>query len=79
MQWGVFERLLRGYTKSDQVSPESILFGAGLDLTSIGFTEFIMALEEELSVDIDIDDLDASVRTAGQLFDRIKAGMTAAG
>jgi acyl carrier protein len=79
VDWAVFQRLLGVYTKAPAVSPESLLFGAGLDLTSIGFTEFIMALEEEVGIDIDIDDLDASVRTAGQLFDRISAGMTAGG
>lgn len=35
------------YTQAERVAMEDVLFGAGLDLSSIGFTEFIMALEEE--------------------------------
>ena len=49
----------------------AILFGAGLNLSSIRFTEFIMTLEEDLGIDIDIDDLDAKIQTAGQLYARL--------
>jgi acyl carrier protein len=71
---GIFFELLSKYTKAQAVSADDMLFGSGLDLSSIGFTEFIMELEEVTGLDIDIDGLDASIRTAGQLYDRLNAG-----
>lgn len=47
------------------------LFGDGLDMSSIAFTEMVMELEDECDIDIDIDDLDSSIKTAGQLFERL--------
>lgn len=67
-----FISLLSKYTKTDTINMEDVLFGGGLDLSSIGFTEFIMELEEEYDIDIDADDLDASIKTVGQLYDRLK-------
>jgi acyl carrier protein len=66
-----FAELLSRYAKKDSIATDDVLFGSGLDLSSIGFTEFIMELEEEYGLDIDVDDLDASIRTAGQLHERI--------
>ncbi len=66
-----FLTLLAKAAKTDTVARESILFGAGLDLSSIAFLEFIMELEEVTGLDIDVDGLDASIRTAGQLHDRL--------
>lgn len=68
-----FLALLSKYAKSDAVRMQDVLFGSGLDLSSIGFTEFIMELEEDYDIDIDIDDLDASIKTAGQLYERLTA------
>ncbi|MGH1454848.1 MAG: phosphopantetheine-binding protein [Paracoccaceae bacterium] len=47
------------------------IFGAGINLSSIAFTEFVMDLEEECDIDIDIDDLDGSIKTVGQLYERV--------
>ena len=69
----LFYRLLCKYAKVQAVSEGDVLFGSGLDLSSIAFTEFVMALEEETGLDIDIDGLDASIRTAGQLYARLNA------
>lgn len=66
-----FLRLLRKYAKSPEAGMDDVLFGGGLDLSSIGFTEMIMELEEDCDVEIDIDDLDASIKTAGQLYERL--------
>lgn len=63
-----FDTLLCKYAKVQAISGDDILFGSGLDLSSIGFTEFLMELEELTDRDIDVDDLDASTRTAGQLY-----------
>lgn len=67
-----FIALLSKFAKSDTINMENVLFGGGLDLSSIGFTEFIMELEEECDIDIDADDLDASIKTVGHLYDRLK-------
>ena len=69
--WTTFATALSAYTKAGTVSQDDVLFGSGLNLSSIGFTEFIMTLEEEQGIDIDVDQLDASIRTAGQLYARI--------
>ena len=58
-------------TKAGPVSQGDVLFGSGLNLSLIGFTEFIMVLEEEQGIDIDVDPLDASIRPAGQIYARI--------
>jgi len=70
----IFETLLAKFAKVQAVAADDILFGGGIDLSSIGFTEFIMELEEVCDLDIDIDDLDESVKTVGQLYDRLNAG-----
>jgi acyl carrier protein len=69
----VFLTLLQKYARTDDVSDDRILFGGGLDLSSIAFTEFIMDLEETADTEINIDALDASVRTVGQLWARLGA------
>jgi acyl carrier protein len=67
-----FLALLKKHAGSDHASMEDILFGSGIDMSSIGFTEFILELEELHDVDIDLDRLDGSVRTVGQLHKRLE-------
>lgn len=69
--WTVFSTLLARYAKVAQVLPGDQLFRSGLDMASIAFTEFVMELEEVSGTDIDLDSLDASIETAGQLFERL--------
>jgi Phosphopantetheine attachment site. len=52
-------------------SDDAILFGSGINISSIAFTEFIMELEETYDLDIDLDALDESVKTVGQLYARL--------
>ena len=68
-----FDNLLCKYAKVQAVAPDDILFGSGINISSIAFAEFIMELEEETGIDIDIDDLDNSIRTTGQLYERLNA------
>lgn len=75
MHWTEFSTLLARFTKAGNPVPSDVLFGDGLNLSSIGFTEFIMEYEEVTGADVDIDDLDASIRTAGQLFYRLTGGV----
>ncbi|MEQ6202773.1 phosphopantetheine-binding protein [Sulfitobacter sp. HNIBRBA2951] len=70
-EWSVFCEILSRYTKVD-VARDSVLFGDGLNLSSIRFAEFILDLEETCDLDIDIDELDASIKTAGQLYDQLR-------
>jgi acyl carrier protein len=57
--------------KVQAVASNDVLFGSGINISSIVFAEFIMELEEKTGLDIDIDDLDSSIRTAGDLYDRL--------
>jgi acyl carrier protein len=69
--WESFVLLLEKFVKKRPLERNDILFGSGIDISSILFIEFIMTIEEEFDMDIDVDDLDASIRTVGQLYDRI--------
>ncbi|WP_299620363.1 acyl carrier protein [uncultured Tateyamaria sp.] len=66
-----FLKTLAKYARVESVQSEDVLFGSGLNMTSIAFVEFILELEENDDVDIDTDQLDHTVRTAGQLYTRI--------
>ena len=72
--WPTFATLLAAHARRDVVMRGSVLFGADLDMASVAFLEFILGLEEAHDLDIDVESLDGSVRTAGQLYDRIFAG-----
>lgn len=69
--WTSFATRLGTYARHDAIAAESVLFGSGINLSSIAFLEFILELEEDLGRDIDVDSLDASIVTAGQLYDRL--------
>jgi len=70
----IFDQILQKYAKMQVIDDNDILFGSGVNLSSIAFTEFIMDLEEECDLDIDIDGLDASIQTVGQLYNHLAAG-----
>lgn len=76
IDWPGFSKTLSRFAKVAEIKPSDVLFGSGLDLASIAFTEFVMELEEITGADIDLDSLDASIVTAGQLFERL-TGTTA--
>ena len=63
--------LLKKHARVKEIAMNDEIFGGGIDISSLRFTEFIMDIEEEFGIDIDVDDLDSSIRTVGQLFDRI--------
>lgn len=66
-----FLELLARHARRPTVSMADLIFRGGLDMSSIRFTEFILELEEELGVEIDVESLDASIKTVGQLFARV--------
>lgn len=72
-----FMTLLTKYVKADEVRAQDVLFGSGLNISSIAFAEFIMDLEESFDMDIDMEQLDNSIVTAGQLHERIETAATA--
>lgn len=61
--------ILERWTGEADISDETVLFGSGLNISSVKFIEFVMDVEEIFKIDIDIDDLDASIVTAGQISD----------
>ena len=67
-------QMLAHRLRVDNVKESDILFGSGLDVSSIAFTEFILELEEQVGVDIEMERLDASIQTVGQLY-RALAGL----
>lgn len=75
IKWPDFAARLSRHGRGHPVEAASVLFGAGLNISSVSFLEFIMELEEDTGLDIDVESLDASIRTAGQLYDRIFAAL----
>lgn len=79
MDWNKFAAILTRHARAEGrldggVAPNTVLFGAGLDLSSVAFLESILEIEEEIGADIDVEGLDAAIRTAGQLFARLFPG-----
>ncbi len=64
-----FRTRLVKYIKPETVSDEDTLFGDGLNMTSLNLTEFVMELEDEMGITIDIEAVETDVRTVGQLYD----------
>ena len=54
MDWDVFVETLGRFVKTDTIRADDLLFGGGLDITSISFIEFIMTLEERYDREIEI-------------------------
>ena len=73
IEWSRFAETLARYARVENVAPDDILFREGLNLSSIDFAEFILDLEEEFGLDIDVDALGPEIRTAGQLREAIEA------
>ena len=66
--------LLSKYAKKDgPVAPEDRIFGDGLNMTSISFTEFVLDVEDQFGGEDLADDLGAGIKTAGELVDRLVA------
>lgn len=66
-----FLALLKKHARAESASMNDVLFGDDIGISSIAFTEFILELEEIHETDIDLDNLDASIRTAGHLYKRL--------
>jgi acyl carrier protein len=73
LDWQGFVDILARFVKGKTISGDDILFGEGIDIGSVSFVEFIMTLEEEYGLDIDLDGLDGGIKTVRQLYDRLSA------
>lgn len=76
MDWSEFAAIFVRHARAEAglvggVSPGTILFGDGLNLSSVAFLESILEIEEETGQEIDMEGLDPGIRTAGQLFTRL--------
>jgi acyl carrier protein len=67
--WDSFLEILRRFVKVSNLTREDVLFGDGLALSSIAFAEFIMQLEEDFDVEVDLGRSRSSLRTVGDMFD----------
>jgi acyl carrier protein len=74
MDWTAFSEILARRARVPVVLPASLLFGDGINISSVSFLESIMELEEQSGLEIDVDGLDISIRTAGQLYVRLFPG-----
>jgi acyl carrier protein len=79
VDWTQFSQILARHARAETrldggVTPQTVLFGAGLDLSSVAFLESILEMEEDCGLEIDVESLDATIRTAGQLFRRLFPG-----
>ncbi len=71
IDWDQFASLLAKHAKNSAVRPHDVLLSGGLDMPSIAFVEFIMEIEYLTGLDIDVQTLDESTKTAGQLYARL--------
>lgn len=69
----VFLKMVEKHSRAEKVSLDDVLFGEGLDIGSMRFTEMIMDIEEEYDLDIDVSTLNASIKTVGQLLSHLKS------
>ncbi|WP_238365214.1 acyl carrier protein [Mesobacterium pallidum] len=64
--------LLEKYSKkAGPIAPDDKIFGDGLNMASISFTEFVLEFEDEFGGEDLVDDLGADIKTAGQLVDKL--------
>lgn len=59
---------LAKHAKVSEISEGDKLFGSGINLSSISFAEFIMEFEEIFDLEADINGVDESVVTVGDLL-----------
>lgn len=69
--------LLAEHAGVETVKPTDKLFGGGINLSSVAYTEFVLAFEEEFGVELDMDSMDASVETVGQFVDMLQGHLGA--
>lgn len=64
--------LLGKFAKVDgPVEPGALIFGDGLNMSSISFTEFVLKFEEDFDAAIMVEDLGEEIKTAEQLVDTL--------
>lgn len=64
--------LLGKFAKVDgTVDPDALIFGDGLNMSSISFTEFVLKFEEDFDASIMVEDLGEEIKTAEQLVDTL--------
>ncbi|MAC76926.1 MAG: hypothetical protein CML66_02580 [Rhodobacteraceae bacterium] len=69
--------LLAEHAGVETVKMSDKLFGGGINLSSVAYTEFVLAFEEQFGVELDMDGLDASIETVGQFVDVLEGHLAA--
>ncbi len=65
-------KLLEKPAKRTDISLDDEVVRNDLNLFSIAYTEFIMDVEEEFGVGIDLDQIDIPMMRVGAMFDRLE-------
>ncbi len=72
--------LLGKFAKLDgPAQPDALIFGDGLNMSSISFTEFVLQFEEDFDASIFVEDLGEEIKTAEQLVDTLMEYVGTAG
>ncbi|MGV6849283.1 MAG: acyl carrier protein [Marinibacterium sp.] len=64
--------LLAKHAEVDTIGRDDKLFGGGINLSSVGYTEFVLAFEDEFDTELDLEGLDVSVETVGEFVDLLE-------
>ncbi len=64
--------LLAEHAGVETINPSDKLFGGGINLSSVGYTEFVLAFEEEFDVELELEGVDASLETVGQFVEMLQ-------
>ncbi len=64
--------LLAEHAGVETIKPSDKLFGGGINLSSVAYTEFVLAFEEEFDVEVEMESLDESIETVGQFIEMLE-------
>lgn len=62
-------QLLSQYAEAPSIKMDDMLFGSGLNLSSISFTEFVVDFEDLFDIDVNMERLGADVKSVGQFVE----------
>ncbi|MEP3776353.1 phosphopantetheine-binding protein [Shimia thalassica] len=62
-------QLLSQYAEVPSIKMDDMLFGSGLNLSSISFTEFVVDFEDLFDIDVNMERLGADVKSVGQFVE----------
>lgn len=64
--------LLSSYAEAETLSKDDKLFGSGLNLSSVSYTEFVLEFEDMFDTEVELAGLDHTDMTVGRFIEVLK-------